>query len=77
MEYVNNTIEKQISTDVDALKYKAIKEFDCLIELMKKGVHPDYQNILEIISLIDIYSTLDYKREYYKEFYLNGITSEN
>ena len=77
MEYVNNTIEKQISTDVDALKYKAIKEFDYLIELMKKGIHPDYQNILEIISLIDVYSILDYKRKYYKEFYLNGITSEN
>ena len=71
MEYVNPNIELLISTDVDALKYQSIKWFENLICDLQKGYKKDYQNILEIISLIDIYSVLDDKKKYYKEFYLN------
>lgn len=71
MEYVNQFIENRIVTDVGALKYKAIQQYMTLINYLAKGHKKDYQHILEIISLIDIYSELD-KRTYYKELYLNG-----
>lgn len=72
MEYVNHSIEKLIVTDVDALKYKAIKDYMQLIWHLQIGKKINYQNILEIMSLIDIYSELDTKSIYYKQFYLNA-----
>ena len=71
MEYVNQYIENRLSSDVDALKYKAIKGYMNLLSQLESGRYTDYQNILEMMSLIDIYSELDNKRIYYKEFYLN------
>lgn len=76
MEYVNQAIENRLSTDVDVLKYKAIQLYaNVIAHLEKKAVKLDYQNILEIISLIDIYSELDNLRIYYKEFYLNEYSN--
>lgn len=72
MEYVNQIIEDRLLTDVDVLKYKAIQNYMTLMSYLEKGHKVEYQNILEIISLVDIYSELDNKRIYYKEFYLNG-----
>lgn len=71
MEYVNPIIEKQFGTDVDVLKYKAIQNYMKLIWCLQKGKKIPYQSILEIMSLIDIYSELDNKRIYYKEYYRN------
>lgn len=71
MEYVNLEIENILVTDVDVLKYKAIKNYMYLVYNLQKGRKTDYQNVLEIMSLIDIYSELDNKNIYYKEFYLN------
>lgn len=71
MEYVNLTIENQLGTDVDVLKYKAIKDYMFIVYNLEKGRKIDYQHLLEIISLIDIYSELDTQKLYYKEFYLN------
>lgn len=71
MEYVNPTIERQLNTDVDVLKYKAIQNYMHLIQCLQKGKKLPYQSILELLSLIDIYSELDNKRIYYKEYYRN------
>lgn len=75
MEYVNQVIENRLSTDVDVLKYKAIQNYVNLISHLEIGIKLNYQNILEIISLIDVYSELDNKRIYYKEFYINGYNN--
>lgn len=71
MEYVNPIIENQLVTDVAVLKYKAIQNYMKLIWCLQKGKKIPYQSILEIMSLIDIYSELDNKRIYYKEYYRN------
>lgn len=71
MEYVNPIIENQLVTDVAVLKYKAIQNYMKLIWCLQKGKKISYQSILEIISLIDIYSELDNKRIYYKDYYRN------
>lgn len=71
MEYVNHNIESLLTTDVDVLKYKVIKEYFKLVNKLSKGRTSNYQNILEMISLIDIYTEID-KAKYYKEFYING-----
>lgn len=71
MEYVNPIIENQLVTDVAVLKYKAIQNYMKLIWCLQKGKKISYQSILEIMSLIDIYSELDNKRIYYKDFYRN------
>lgn len=71
MEYANPIIENLIKTDVDALKYKAIQNYMKLVWCLQKGKKISYQSILEIMSLIDIYSELDNKRIYYKEYYKN------
>lgn len=71
MEYVNPIIENQLVTDVAVLKYKAIQNYMKLIWCLQKGKKISYQSILEIMSLIDIYSELDNKRIYYKEYYRN------
>lgn len=72
MEYVNSTIQSLIKTDVDALKYKAIQKYMVLVKYLELGKKVDQQDILEIISLIDVYSELDSRRIYYKEYYLNA-----
>lgn len=72
MEYVNQFIENRLLTDVDVLKYKVIQDYMTLINALERGYKLKHQSILEMISLIDIYSELDNKRIYYKEFYLNG-----
>lgn len=74
MSYINSDIEGLNLSDLGSLKYKAIKNYMYLIQQLELGRKTDYQNILEIISLIDIYSELDNKRTYYKEFYLNGYS---
>lgn len=71
MEYVNPIIENQLTTDVDVLKYKAIQNYMKLVWCLQKGKKIPYQSILEIMSLIDIYSELDNKRIYYKDYYRN------
>lgn len=71
MEYVNPIIENQLVTDVAVLKYKAIQNYMKLIWCLQKGKKIPYQSILEIMSLIDIYSELDNKRIYYKDYYRN------
>lgn len=72
MEYVNQTIESLIQTDVDALKYKEIKLFLKYLDRLEIGYKDNYQDILELISMIDIYSELDNRKYNYKEFYLNN-----
>ena len=75
MSYINNDIEGLNLTEIGALKYKAIQQYMNLIQCLEKGIKIPYQDILEIISLIDIYSELDNKRIYYKDFYLNEYSN--
>lgn len=70
MEYVNSIIETQLKSDVDVLKYKAIQKYFGLLSHLERGHRIDYQEILELISLIDIYSELDHKKIYYKGLYI-------
>lgn len=75
MNYVNIDIESLDLSDIGQLKYKAIQRYMNFISQLEKGIKIDYQNILEIISLIDIYSELDRKGDFYKDFYLNGYSN--
>lgn len=75
MNYVNSDIESLNLSDLGKLKYKAIQRYMNLIHYLERGIKLDYQDILEIMSLIDIYSELDKKGIFYKEFYLNGYSN--
>ena len=61
----------QQSLDVVALKKKVITEFDQLLRRIKKGYKPDYEFILQEISLIQLLETLD-NVDFFKQFYLNN-----
>lgn len=74
MNYINNDIEILNLDDLGHLKYKAIQKYMHFIQCLEKGIKISYQDILEIISLIDVYSELDNKRIYYKDYYLNGYS---
>lgn len=72
MDYVKIQASHQ-SLDVDVLKEKVITEFDQLFRRIKKGYKPDYEFILQEISLIQLLEnqTLD-SSDFYKQFYLNN-----
>ena len=72
MDYVNNT-QKVLNTDVDALKLKAIKEFQGLINLVKRGRKPNYEFIMQEISFIELLQNYDLDNsDFIKQFYLNN-----
>lgn len=57
MEYVLETLIPKRFQDADAiddLKHKVIKEYTQLLCQISKGYKPDYEKILEEISLINI-----------------------
>lgn len=57
MDYVNLNLDKCHTIDVDAvnkLKKKIICEFQQLLCLAEKGHKPDYQFLLEEISLVGL-----------------------
>lgn len=78
MDYVNLNLEGCHHMDVDAvnkLKRKIICEFQKLLCLTEKGHKPDYQFILEEISLVGLSSDnlLDKRRLIFIiQFYLNN-----
>lgn len=70
MDYVKIQTPYQ-SQDVVVLKKKVITEFDQLLKRIKKGYRPNYEFILQEISLIQLLGTLD-NADFYKQFYLNN-----
>lgn len=78
MDYVNLNLDGCYHMDVDAvnkLKRKIICEFQKLLCLTEKGHKPDYQFILEEISLVGLSSDnlLDKRRLIFTiQFYLNN-----
>lgn len=45
--------------DVDVLKHKIIKEFNCLLEKLNNGYQPDIEFLLEEISFLEICEEID------------------
>lgn len=78
MDYVNLNLDKCHPTDADAinkLKKKIICEFQELLCLTEKGHKPDYQFILEEISLVGLSldDMLDKRRLIFiTQFYLDN-----
>lgn len=73
MQVKGNTIMDRFCETVDKLQKKTICDFQDLLLAVERGHRPDYQLILEEISLIDIYERgLPMpKMEYYLQYYLN------
>ena len=70
MDYANKLSNSYLNQDVDALKYKVISEFKQLLKKIRKGYRPEYEFILQEISLIELWQ-LD-NTDFFKQFYLNN-----
>lgn len=70
MDYVNKIPNSHLNQDVGVLKQKVISEFQQLLKKVRKGYKPDYEFILQEISLIELWQ-LD-NTDFYKQFYLNN-----
>lgn len=70
MDYVSKLSNSYLNQDVDALKQKVISEFKQLLKKIRKGYHPEYEFILQEISLIELWQ-LD-NTDFFKQFYLNN-----
>lgn len=70
MVYVEKIYSSNLNQDVDVLKQKVIDEFKQLLKQVRKGYKPDYEFILQEISLIELWQ-LD-NTDFFKQFYLNN-----
>ena len=70
MDYANKLSNSYLNQDVDALKQKIISEFTQLLKKIRKGYRPDYEFILQEISLVELWQ-LD-NTDFFKQFYLNN-----
>ena len=70
MVYVEKIYSSNPNQDVDVLKQKVIDEFKQLLKRVRKGYKPDYEFILQEISLIELWQ-LD-NTDFFKQFYLNN-----
>lgn len=70
MDYVERLYSNNLNQDVDVLKQKVIDEFNQLLKKVRKGYKPDYEFILQEISLIEL-QQLD-NTDFFKQFYLNN-----
>lgn len=70
MDYVSKLSNSYLNQDVDALKQKVISEFKQLLKKIRKGYRPEYEFILQEISLIELWQ-LD-NTDFFKQFYLNN-----
>lgn len=70
MDYVEKLYSSNLNQDVDVLKQKVIDEFNQLLKKVRKGYKPDYEFILQEISLIELWQ-LD-NTDFFKQFYLNN-----
>lgn len=70
MAYVEKIYNRNLNQDADVLKQKVIAEFMQLLKKVRKGYKPDYEFILQEISLIELWQ-LD-NTDFFKQFYLNN-----
>lgn len=70
MDYASKLSNSYLNQDVDVLKQKVISEFIQLLKKIRKGYRPDYEFILQEISLIELWQ-LD-NTDFFKQFYLNN-----
>lgn len=70
MAYVEKIYNRNLNQDADVLKQKVIAEFMQLLKKVQKGYKPDYEFILQEISLIELWQ-LD-NTDFFKQFYLNN-----
>ena len=70
MDYASKLSNSYLNQDVDVLKQKVITEFKQLLKKIRKGYRPDYEFILQEISLIELWQ-LD-NTDFFKQFYLNN-----
>lgn len=70
MVYVEKIYSSNLNQDADVLKQKVIDEFKQLLKRVRKGYKPDYEFILQEISLIELWQ-LD-NTDFFKQFYLNN-----
>jgi hypothetical protein len=72
-ELINIRVSKYwyniLSNEYEALKISC--EFLTLLSMVERGYRPDYEFILEEISLLEIYNNLD-KKEFILQYYLNN-----
>lgn len=59
-----------IIINVDALKVKAIKQYEAFLQKIKRGYKPDYKDILDLICFINLPVKLD-NAEFIKQKLLN------
>ena len=74
MDCVCHNILNLCPQDVDVisnLKNKTACEFMDLLNKVEKGYRPDYEFILEEVSLLGIHNKID-KREFVLQYYLNN-----
>lgn len=55
---------------VDALKIKAIKEYEAFLKKVKKGYQPDYKDLLNMICFINLPVKID-NHDFIKQQLLN------
>ena len=55
---------------VDALKTKAIKEYEAFLKKVKKGYQPDYKDLLNMICFINLSVKID-NHDFIKQQLLN------
>ena len=55
---------------VDALKIKAIKEYEAFLKKVKKGYQPDYKDLLNMICFINLPVRID-NHDFIKQQLLN------
>ena len=70
MDYVEKLYSSNLNQAADVLKQKVIDEFNQLLKKVRKGYKPDYEFILQEISLIELWQ-LD-NTDFFKQFYLNN-----
>ena len=75
MDCVSKLSNSYLNLDVDVLKQKVISEFRQLIKKIRKGYRPNYEFILQEISLIELWE-LD-NTDFFKQYYLNNANDFN
>ena len=68
--YLGDTCDS-CSGQGDELKNKISCEFLTLLSYVERGKYPDYEFILEEISLLEVYNNLD-KKDFLLQYYLNN-----
>ena len=67
---ISNYMDVNQDLFVDALKIKAIKEYEAFLKKVKKGYQPDYKDLLNMICFINLPVRID-NHDFIKQQLLN------